>query len=129
VLAQPDGLLMVFGYTSSPDFGDAADPPLLQSLSQFFVRTTDPHCTMLCCLPRRLLSPTGHFTVDVVMQKRAHLYLAGDAADRDPAGRWLGYRGHYLKRWHIGRSADEDHAPGEGGRRKGATSTRPDRPG
>ena len=129
VLARPDGMLMVFGYTSSPDFGDAADPPLLQSLSQFFVRTTDPLCTMLCCLPRRVLSPTRHFTVDVVMQKRAHLYLAGAAADRDPTGRWIAYRGHYLKRWHIGRAADEDHAPGEDGRRKGATSTRPDRPG
>jgi hypothetical protein len=103
LLARPGGWLMVFGYTSSPEFGDPAEPPPSPSFSQLFIRTTDPLCTMLHCLPRRLFSPTRHSWLDVVVQKGAHLYLTGDASGRDPTGRWLAYRGHYLKRWHVGR--------------------------
>jgi hypothetical protein len=58
VLARPDGSLLVFGSTNSPEFGNPAEPPPSPSFSQLFVRTTDPLCTMLRCLPRRLLSPT-----------------------------------------------------------------------
>lgn len=122
VFARPDGSLMVFGYTNSPEFGDPAEPPPSPSFSQLFVRTTDSLCTTLRCLPRRLLSPTRHSSLNVVVQKGAHLYLAGDASDRDPAGRWLTYRGHYLKRWHVGRAAGEGHAPDEGNAPKGGQS-------
>ena len=118
VLARPDGSLTVFGQTSSPEFGNQADPAPSRDFPQVFVRTTDPLCTMLCGFPRRLISPTRHLTLEVVVQKGAHLYLVGSASDRDPTGRWLGYRGHYLKRWHVGRAAGEGHAPDEGGRRK-----------
>jgi hypothetical protein len=122
--ARPDGSLTVFGHTNSPEFGNPADPPPSRDFSQMFVRTTDTLCTMFCRFPRRLFSPTRHLTLDVVVQKGAHLYLVGDAVDRDPTGRWLGYRGHYLKRWHVGRAADEGNAP-EGGRRRTHSSPAP----
>jgi hypothetical protein len=117
LLAWPDGSLMVFGHTNSPDFRDPSEAPLSHVLPPLFVRTTDPFCTMLCCLRRRLHSPTRYLTLDVVVRKGAHLYLAGDASDPDPTGRWLEYRGHYLKRWHVGRAADEGHAQEEERRR------------
>jgi len=118
VLARPDGSLAVFGRSTSPEFGSPGDPQPSSDFPQVFVRTTDTLCTMFCCFPRRLFSPTRHFTLDIVVQAGAHFYLVGDAADRDPTGRWLAYRGHYLKRWHAGRAGDPSRSPEEGSRRK-----------
>lgn len=118
VLARADGSLTVFGHTHSPEFVNPADPPPSRDFPQLFARTTDTLCTTLCCFPRRLFSPTRHFTLGIVVQTGAHLYLAGDAADRDAEGRWIAYRGHYLKRWHVGGVGDASHSPEEGNRRK-----------
>ena len=91
VAVDKAGNAFVAGYTGSADFP-----------------------VTLCCVPRRLFSPARHLTLEVVVQKGAHLYLVGDAIDRDPTGRALGYRGHYLKRWHAGRAADEGNSAGRG---------------
>jgi hypothetical protein len=119
LFVRPNGSVLVFGYTGSPGFETQGVLPLPWQHSQPFVAWTDSFGSTLQQIADVLLAPTRHGSrIAAVAWDPAHAYIAGDGHHWEPGSDAWEYRGHYVKKWHIGPGRHEDDGlPGQARRR------------